>query len=163
MVFHWSLSDSKSRQVSRTLLSILTNLNNAVIWMVCTCPLITKSHSPCYNPLVTPPSPSITIDFTVTFMFQGFFSSLARSRYLSLFLFFFFSSSRFFSVVSRNYSAGSFFFFFFLLFYWLSLGLVVWPRLDYPFVFQNPKEFCTPHSLGKIPGWTYTIYSYSQI
>ena len=36
MVFHWSLSDSKSPQVSRTLLSILTVLNNAVVWLVST-------------------------------------------------------------------------------------------------------------------------------
>ena len=34
MVFHKSLSDSKSPQVSRTLLSILADLNNAVIWIV---------------------------------------------------------------------------------------------------------------------------------
>ena len=33
MVFHWSSSDSKSSQVSRTLLSILTDLNNTVVWM----------------------------------------------------------------------------------------------------------------------------------
>ena len=38
-----SLSDSKSPQVSRTLLSILTVLNNAVVWMVSYCPLISKS------------------------------------------------------------------------------------------------------------------------
>ena len=31
MVFHWSLSDSKSPQISRTLLSILADLNNAVV------------------------------------------------------------------------------------------------------------------------------------
>ena len=36
MVFHWSLSDSKSPQVSRTLLSILAVLNNAVVWMAST-------------------------------------------------------------------------------------------------------------------------------
>ena len=34
MVFHWSLSDSKSPQISRTLLSILAVLNNAVVCMV---------------------------------------------------------------------------------------------------------------------------------
>ena len=34
MVFHWSLSDSKSPQVSRTLLSILSYLNDIVVWMV---------------------------------------------------------------------------------------------------------------------------------
>ena len=38
MVFHWSLSDSKFPQVSRTILSILAVLNNAVIWMVSTRP-----------------------------------------------------------------------------------------------------------------------------
>ena len=31
MVFHWSLSDRKWPQVSRILLSILTDLNNAVV------------------------------------------------------------------------------------------------------------------------------------
>ena len=38
MVFHWSLSDSKSPHVSRTLLSILAILNNVVVWMVSTRP-----------------------------------------------------------------------------------------------------------------------------
>ena len=33
MVFHWSLGDSKSPQVSKTLLSILAIFNNAVVWM----------------------------------------------------------------------------------------------------------------------------------
>ena len=41
MVFLWSLYDNKS-QVSRTLLSILGDLNNAVVWMVSTCPLISS-------------------------------------------------------------------------------------------------------------------------
>ena len=36
-----------------------------------------------------------------------------------------------------------------LFFIWLSLGLVVWPRLGDLFVSQNPREFCTSHS----PGW----------
>ena len=34
MVFHSSLSDRKSRQFSRSLLSILVNLTNAVVWFV---------------------------------------------------------------------------------------------------------------------------------
>ena len=34
MVFHWSLSDSKSPQVSRTRLRILAVLSNAVVWIV---------------------------------------------------------------------------------------------------------------------------------
>ena len=85
MIFHWSLSDSKSSQVSRTLLSILADLNNAVVWMVSTYSLISKSSSPCTNTLVNVPSVPITIDITVTFMFHSFFSSLKRPRHLSLF------------------------------------------------------------------------------
>ena len=77
----------ESPQVSRTLLSVLTNLNNAVVWMVSTHPVISKSPSPCTNPLVTAPSTPITIDITIIFMFHSFFGSLARSRYLSLFLY----------------------------------------------------------------------------
>ena len=83
MVFHWSLSDSKSPLVSRTLLYILAILNNAVVWMVSTRPLISKSSSPFNNPLVTVPKAPITI---VTFMFHIFFSYIARSKYLSFFL-----------------------------------------------------------------------------
>ena len=85
MVSHWSLNDSKSPQVSRTLLSILADLNSAVIWMVFSRVLISISSSPFTNPLVTVPSALITIGITVTFMFHSFFNSLARSRYLSLF------------------------------------------------------------------------------
>ena len=40
MVFYWSLSDSKSPQVSKTLLSIRADLKNAE---VSTCALISKS------------------------------------------------------------------------------------------------------------------------
>ena len=85
MVFHWSLSDSKSPQVSRTLLSILTVLNNAVVWMVSTHPPTSKYSSPFSNPLVTVPNAPITIGKIVTCMFHSFFNSLARSRYLSFF------------------------------------------------------------------------------
>ena len=85
MVFHWSLSDSKSPQVSRTLLSILAVFNNAVVWMVSTLPPISKSSRPFNNPLVIVPKAPITISIIVTFMFHSFFNSLARSRYLALF------------------------------------------------------------------------------
>ena len=86
MVFHKSLSDSNAPQVSRTLLSIRVDLGNAVVSMVSSCPLIFKSSRPCTNSLVTVSSAPFTIDITVTFMFHSFFfSSLARSRYLSIF------------------------------------------------------------------------------
>ena len=85
MVFHRSLSDSKSPQVSSTLFSIMADFNNAVVWTVSTRPVISKSSSPCTNPLVTVPRAPITIGIIVTFMFHSFSNSLARSRYLSLF------------------------------------------------------------------------------
>ena len=34
MVFYWRVSDSKSPQVSRTLLSILADLNHFVTWIL---------------------------------------------------------------------------------------------------------------------------------
>ena len=85
MVFRGSLSDSKSPQVSRTFLSILADLNNIVVWMVSSCPLISKSSSLLINPLEILPSAPITINTTITFVFHSFFCSLATSKYLSLF------------------------------------------------------------------------------
>ena len=79
MVSHWSLRDSKSTQVSTTLLSILANDSNAVLWMVSTRPLISKSSSPCTIHLMTVPSAPITIIITVNSVFHSFFTPLARS------------------------------------------------------------------------------------
>ena len=75
MVFHLSLSDSKSPQVSRTLLSILAVLNNAVVWMVSTQPPTSKSSSPFNNPLVTVPKAPITIGIIFTFYSLRVFTS----------------------------------------------------------------------------------------
>ena len=75
--------------VSKTLLSILAILNNAVVWMVSTRPPTSKSSSPFNIPLVTVPKAPITIAIIVTIMFHSFFNSLARSRYLSFFSLFF--------------------------------------------------------------------------
>ena len=123
MFFHWSLSDSKSPQVSRTLLSILAVLNNAVIWMVSTPPPTSKSSSPFSNPLV--PNAPITIGIIVTCMFHSFFNSLARSRYLS----FFSHSFRFIlwsagTAKSTNLQVLFFFFFFFFLLIIIKSGLL---------------------------------------
>ena len=101
MVPQWSLSDNKSLHVSTTLPSLLADLINAVIWMVSTLPLISKSSSPCTNPLVTVPRALITIGIIVTFVFHSFFNSLTRSMYFSLFSHFF------------NITLFFFFFFFF--------------------------------------------------
>ena len=85
MVFHWRLSDSKSPQVSRTLLSILAVFNSVIVWLVSTRLLTSKSSRHFNNPLLTVPKVLIIIGIIVTFMFHSFFNSLARSRYLSLF------------------------------------------------------------------------------
>ena len=72
MVFHRRLSDSKSPQVSRTLLSFLAVFNNAAVWMVSTRLPNSKSSRPFKNPLVTAPKAPITIGIIVTFIFLSF-------------------------------------------------------------------------------------------
>ena len=103
MISHGSLSDSKSPQVSRTLLGILADLSNDVVWMVSTRPPISKSSSLFNNPLVTVPKARITIGIIVTFMFHSFFNSLAKKKCLS-----FFSLSFSFIVVSRDSKVHNF-------------------------------------------------------
>ena len=115
MVFHWRLSNSKSPQVSRTLLSILAVFNNAVVWMVSTRLPTSKSSRPFNNPLVTVPKAPI-----VTFMLHSFFNSLARSRYLSLFS----HSFQFYSVVGRTAKSTILQIFFFFLLIIIRSGLL---------------------------------------
>ena len=100
---HWSLSGSKSPQVSRTLLSILAVLSNVVVWTVSTRPPTSNSSSPFSNPFVTVLDAPITIGIIVICMFHSFFNSLARSRYLS-----FFPHSFNFIVVSRDCKVDNF-------------------------------------------------------
>ena len=98
MVFHWSLSDSKSPQLFRTLLHVLTDPNNAVVRMVSTGPLISKSSTPCTNPLMTVPSAPITIGITATVKFHSFFQFLSKVQVLiSLFAFL-----QYYSMVCRD-------------------------------------------------------------
>ena len=150
MVSHWGLSVSKSLQVSRTLLSILPDFNNAVVWMVFTRPLISKSFSPCTNPLVNIPSAPIIIGITVTFMFYSFLSF----RFLSILLG---GLPGRLNPLFRWFSLFFFFFFFFFFCCWLSLDLVVWQRLDDSFVSQNPIEVCASYFLGQILVCIYII------
>ena len=72
VVFHQSLSDNTSPQVSRTLLSILGNLNNAEIWMVSILPLIFNSFSLFSEYLVTILSAPTITSITITLMFTVF-------------------------------------------------------------------------------------------
>ena len=67
MIYNWSLSDNKSPQLSRTLLSILADLNNAGIW------IISMPSCPFIKPLVTVLRAPTTFCITVTFIFHCFF------------------------------------------------------------------------------------------
>ena len=60
MVFHFSLCGSKSPRVSRIPLSILADLNNAVVWMISSRTFISKSSGPFINPLIILPSLNYT-------------------------------------------------------------------------------------------------------
>ena len=132
MVFHWSLSDSKSPQVSRILLSSLAVFNNAVVWMVFNHPPTSKSSSPFSNPLVIVPNAPITIGIIVTCMCHCFFQFPRKVEVLILLFTFF----QFYSLVSQDskvdYFTGS------LFSCWLLLSLVLWPRLGDPCVCRSP-------------------------
>ena len=75
-----NLSDSKSPRVSGTLLCIWADLDNTVVWILL---LVSNFSSPLSKPLGTISSAPTGI--SVNFMFQNFFSSLARSKYTSIF------------------------------------------------------------------------------
>ena len=100
MACHWRLSDSKSPQVSRTLVTILAIPNNAVVWMVSPRPPTSKSSSPFNSPLATVLKTLITISIISPScsIVVVFFNSQAMSMFL-----FFFSHS--FSFILR--SAGT--------------------------------------------------------
>ena len=66
VVFHWSLNDSKSPQLSIILLGILANLKNAVVWIVLILPLIFNSSNPLSNHFGTIPSTSAIIGITAS-------------------------------------------------------------------------------------------------
>ena len=74
MVSHWNLKDNNSSQVLRTLLSILADLNNTLVWIVSTRPLLSMSSCRHFNPLVTVHRAPFTIGITVYFHVQQFFS-----------------------------------------------------------------------------------------
>ena len=153
MVFYWSLSDSKSRQVSRTLLSILADLNNAVIWMS---PLMLLC--PSTNPLVTVPREPITIGITVTFMFHSFFSSRARSWYLSHF-----HSPSVLPCGQPGWQSPQFSRFFFFC-CWLSLGLVILLRLHDLFVSQKSQRIlCLSFSRTDSKLCIYHLFAWSNL
>ena len=66
----WSVSDTQSHQVSRTLLSNLADLNNAVVWIVLIRTPISNCSNPFSNSLGT--AHSTSLGMTVTCIFDNF-------------------------------------------------------------------------------------------
>ena len=150
MVFHWSLSDRKFLQVSRTLLDILVDLKNS--WMVSICPLISKSSDICTYPLMTASNAPLIISITITFMFHSFFSFFYVLISLSLSFSFtcglpewqsslFSRISFFLSTINRTCPLAG-----------ICLSVCI----------QNPWAFCALHFLRQILGWAYIICSYGR-
>ena len=82
--FHGRLSDSKSPLVSRTLLNIRADLNNAAVWIISARLPFSSLSTPLSNPLGTVPSAPTTIGITIMHMFHSLFfflCSLAGSKY----------------------------------------------------------------------------------
>ena len=139
MVFHWSLSDSKSPQVSRTFLSILFVLNNVLVWMVSTRLPTFKSSSPFNNVLETVQKAQITIGTIVNFMFPIFFQFPSKFEVLILlfisFNFILWSDGTVKSTILQVLFFGDY---------------IMSGRLAEMFVCQNPIGVYVSHSLGQI-------------
>ena len=79
IVSHWSLSDSKSFQVSKTLLRIFASVTSDVVLMVSARSFIFHFPIPCVNLLMIAPNTPINTGITVSLMPNTFFNSIARS------------------------------------------------------------------------------------
>ena len=88
--FYLSLSDYKSPLVSRTLLSILADLNYSVVWIVSILRLIFSSSSLFSKAFQSVPSAPTTTSITFTLMFHGFFLYFSGKVQVFLYLFTFF-------------------------------------------------------------------------
>ena len=109
VVFSWSLSDTKSLQLSRTLQSILSDLHNAVVWVV-SISLITSFPNLVSMYLGTVP---MTQKQFISPSFSSFTSSFSYSEYLSFlaFLCFHFVVGQYDKILPLT---SSFFFFLFI-------------------------------------------------
>ena len=134
MAFHWSLIDSKSPQVSRTLLSILAVLNNAVTSIISTRPPTSKSSRPFNSPLFYCAKSANHNWYNWPFHIPQIFQFSCKVEELILLFTFF----QFYSVVNQDGKVNNFANA--LLICWLLLGLVSWPRLSNPALLE-------PHTL----------------
>ena len=137
------LSDSKSPQAPRTLLSILADPRNAVVWIASILPLIFNPSYLFLKSVVTVSSASTSTGITFTIMFHSiFFFALWQSPSICV-------SFRFYFHFEVRRTAKSTWWQV-LFSYELSLGLVVWLGLDDSFVSQNFREFHVSYSIGRI-------------
>ena len=153
MVFHWSLSDSKFPQVSRTRLRILAVLSNAIVWIVSTRLPTSKSSRRFNNPLVMVRNAPITNGTIVTFMFHSFFNFSSKVEVLILLFTFFLI----YSVVIRDSKVDNFSDSLFFFCCWLIWGLIFCPGLGDPFVCWSPIRVYASHFLGQVLDSAYTI------
>ena len=95
------------REFFRTLLSIRTDVNNSVVWIISIRSPIFNFSSRISKHLGIFPSAPITVGITVALMFHSFLNSLGRSKY------FLFSLSLIFTLIrcdSPQYEKFSYFF-----------------------------------------------------
>ena len=151
MVSHWSLNDSKSPKVSRTLLRIQADLSNAPLVLLFPSPLVHVSILLWLYQEYQLQLESQSLSCSIVF-----FNFQLRSWYLS-----FFSLSFNFTECSTGTAKSTIPQV--LFFYWLLHGLVIWLRLGDLFVSQNPWGVCVSHFPRQILGCTYTICLYGQI
>ena len=157
MVFYWRLSDSKSIELSRILLSIQADLKSAVVWMVLILPLISCSSRLFSKPLGTVPTAPTTIGITATFMFYDCFVCLfflliwLGSSIFSVFCFRLFSLC---SLQERQSSVDDKFF----SFSESTQGLIVRPGFGDLLVFQNHRELFASLYLEQILVCVYIIW-----
>ena len=90
VVSHLNLSDCKSPYLFRALLSLLADLDNALVPMISIFSLISNLASLFLKPQGTVLSMPTITGISIIFMLHSFFSSLARSKYLPIFCFFHF-------------------------------------------------------------------------
>ena len=127
-----------------TFLSILANLNNTVVWMVSTLPLIFKSSGPFINLLVTVLRAPITFGIIVTLMFHSFFNSIVRSTNI-------FTSFHLLLILQQNPQFRKFSFYFYLLIIIRSGRLAEIKGSDWMSKFQMSlyvsffHDCCTPY------------------
>ena len=149
MVFYWSLSDSKSLQISRTLLSILAKLNNDVVCKDLILPLI-STFSIFFPQVFVKCFKHTNWYHHHCHVSHHFFSSLARSKYLSVF-----SCSFIFTQWSTQTAESTRWQVLFLMLLKSWFGLLV--ELGDLFVLQNFREFYVSQFPGRILLCAYTI------